>query len=213
MNFLSHGRDVLHDPWLLTGTQLPDLLRAPGRRFQVPSDMPAETEDETLAPARLAAGVRLHFHDDDWFHQSSDFIGVCSTLTKLFRSQTPVHTRFRASFFAHVFSEMLLDAWLMEAQPGFADQYYASLRQVDAVMLSEIVSRWVSVSQTEVRSSWERFVSSEFLRAYTTDEGCAERANGLFRRIGLPEIPAEIIATFPEARRSVYRCAPRLLRR
>lgn len=213
MNFMSHGRDVVHDPWRLTGTQLPDLLRARGRRFQVPHDAHPNRGEPNTPRARLAAGIQLHFHEDEWFHQSADFVEICSTLTRLFRSHTPPGTRFRASFFAHICSEMLLDAWLMQEEPAFADRYYASLGAVDGVLLSEIVAEWGHVPKTEILSSWDRFVSSEFLRGYSTDEGCAARANGLFQRIGLPELPAEVRATFPMARRAVYRSAPKLLRR
>lgn len=214
MNFMSHGKDVLHDPWCLTGTQLPDLLRALERRLRLPHDaVRADLAREDGPRARLAAGVLRHVADDEWFHQSQPFIEICTSLTQLFRIHTPPTTRFRASFLAHILTEMMLDAWLMADEPDFADQYYAALATIDAASLGKFVAHWVPISPPDVTRTWERFVSTQFLRSYTTDDGVAERANGLFRRLGLPEIPAQVITTFPEARVRVYAIAPSLFYR
>lgn len=212
MNFLSHGRNALHDPWLLAGTQLPDWLSASDRRSRLVRERVLAAVAHDDGPTRmLAAGVRAHLDDDVWFHGSAAFFEVNGELTRRIRARFSEDRRLRASFLGHVLLEVLLDAHLMERHSGMIDRYYEVLAQVDGERVRALASAWTTEPPRRLGELIERFRRSEFLRGYASDEGVVLRLDGLLSRVRQPMLPPGFVELLPSARRLVYERADDLL--
>lgn len=207
MNYLAHGYRFLDRPRFMAGTALPDWLGAADRRSRLRRNAIQDI------PGDLAAGVRRHMDDDDWFHRTEAFQRSESDLTALVRAAHRDEPRQRAWFFGHILVEMLLDAWLMQEQPALIDAYYDALGVIDAPALVEEATPWLS--RPPERLAWfiDLFRETRFLEGYRTDAELLDRLNGVARRVGLPRLSPGTLSLLPEARRLVYDRAPALLGR
>lgn len=211
MNFLCHGRDVLHDPHLLVGTQLPDWVSVLDRRARPSREIVAKLGASSDEVGLIARGVSRHWHDDVWFHTTPAFLTLTEAMTAELRAAHPEDRRFRAHFIAHVLLEMLLDAYLMESQPGLLERFYTQLARVsDAALVRGATSLWQRSFPDLVRLR-ARVVASQFPRGYLVDDELGARLSGVLARVRQPALPPALVALFPQFRRLVYSHAEALL--
>jgi len=204
LNYLAHGHLHLDRPWFVAGTALPDWLAA--------SDRPARIRREAVdRGGDLGAGVHRHFEDDRWFHATEAFQRCEAELTALVRAANRDEPRQRSWFFGHVLTELLLDAWLMEEDPGLLDAYYRALSGVDVARLVDEAAPWLSRPPERLAWFFGLFLEHRFLEGYVTDEGLLARLNGIARRVKLPSLSLDTLALLPRARSIVYDRAPELL--
>lgn len=218
MNYLSHGRDHVDEPYALAGTALPDWLRVLSRRARLRAGLLPATGDSDRSPeAQLGRGVRAHLEDDRWFHASEAFERVSADVTDEIRRRYPgpfgaPRPRFiRASFYGHIVPELLLDAALMEQRPDFVDRYYASLAQVDAGRVVAFVADRLGRAPARLDKLIDDFRRLPFLRTYVDDAALTRRLGEVTRRVGLPPLPDGFAALVGWARVLVRENAHALL--
>jgi hypothetical protein len=195
VNYFAHGRALLARPLALAGAARPDWLaacdrRARLRRARVPAD-----------GGEIAAGVLRHLDDDAWFHTAPAFLASSAEITARLRAAAPDEPTFRAGFWGHVLTEILLDAALMQEEPGALDRYYAALDRVDARTIVRAAAGWTTQPPRRLDAFIDLFRRARFLYGYATDRGLRARLDGLARRVGLPPLPVAAVALLPALRR------------
>ncbi|MEM7316510.1 MAG: hypothetical protein AAF497_25525, partial [Planctomycetota bacterium] len=159
----------------------------------------------------LARGVIRHHQDDDWFHRGATFNDMVyrssMELSKLLNGDRSMRT----NLVAHVVIEMLLDAYLHEQHPGDLDRYYAQIETVDPSQVQSAINLFATRETNQLTEYIERFRNDKFLFDYATDEGVLFRMNKVLRRVGLEELPEEILGWCESIRQSVHRQADELL--
>ncbi len=215
MNYLSHARHHLDQPHALVGTSLPDWLRLLGREYRLdPRRLPAEATGDEGA---LWAGVRRHFHDDEWFHRHPQFVGLTNEITREIRRThphpigAPKPRHVRASFLAHVMLELLLDSWLAQRIPDALDRYYDCLTKVDGEVLLKWVAPQLDVHPTRLPDVVAGVQRHPFLRSYGDDREVVDRLTQVAGRVRLPALPDSMVAVVSWARERVAAGAPELL--
>jgi len=205
VNYLAHGYRFLDRPRFLAGTALPDWLAA--------SDRPSRLRRAAVegVAGDLAAGVRQHLDDDEWFHRTEAFQRTEADLTDLVRDAHRDEPRQRAWFFGHILVEMLLDAWLMEQDEARLDAYYDALRRVDVQGLIKQATPWLTRPPERIAWFIGVFQETRFLEGYRTDAGLLARLNGVARRVRIPSLSPRTLSLLPQARHLVYDRAPALL--
>lgn len=205
MNYVAHAVGSIEDPYRLAGTAFPDWLRVSDRRSRVQAArLGAEATDPR--EAALASGIQRHFDDDRWFHRTPAFEELSDELTKRIAALEPENRHMRAFFLGHVLLELLLDAALIERDPGMLSRYYESLAQVDLEMIRRKAGGWTEPSAERVASFAERFRAERFLFDYLDDQKLLHRLTQISRRVRLARLPEGIAQLLPNARESV-RCA------
>lgn len=219
LNYFAHALPHLADPWFVAGTAVPDWLGAVARRTRPrPEKLLPETITNAFphAPARqqvqaILAGIEQHHRDDDWFHRTAAFQEVQAQLTLDFRQAFGAQDGFRGGFLAHLSLELLLDASLMERYPGKIDQYYESLKLVDA----EVVELAVNLASKHPTTVFDWFIPAfleeRFLPDYLDDTLLSWRLRQVWKRIGLDHMPEQLEQAIPAARKLVRHRTDELL--
>ena len=211
MNYLAHGYRHTEKPYRLAGTAVPDWLSACDRRWKVRRAHLDDISDGLDADDYdLREGIRRHFQDDDWFHNHETFVKVVTHLTGFIRAAYPEKKSLRASFLAHLITELLLDSHLMETDPQALERYYSALARVDAHRVERLVSR---IMETQVRLApfIEMFRQQRFLTAYLQDRSFFYRLSQVVHRVGLPALPVGFEDILPTARQLVRQHAGNML--
>ncbi len=206
MNYLSHARDHLDDPYAMAGTSLPDWLRVLGRDYRIgPSRLDAiDATDE--ASRAVVAGAHRHFHDDAWFHDSAAFAHVTGLITDRIRATYPDPVgegrarHIRASFFGHVTMELLLDGWLIEQDPSIVERYYAGLDAIEEAQVVAIAERLLDRPPGRLEELIQGFRRYPFLRTYVDDSEVHQRLDQVARRVRLPALPDDFARVVTWAR-------------
>ncbi len=209
MNYLAHGKDVLHDPYLLAGTALPDWVQVLDRKSRLSDLPPSPWEAATKPLDALVAGVRKHHEDDLWFHRHPEFQRLVTEIRRDLRQNAS--PKFRAGFVAHLLVELLLDASLQEKDAELAKTYYASLRQVDLALIEQGVELLFGKPLPELPRLVNRFLDEQFLLDYRSDEGLEFRVSMVLRRLRLDPLPSDFRSKLPAIRESVDQSSSRLL--
>jgi len=212
MNYFAHGRHFVHDPYLLAGTALPDWLSVADRRVKVRSKH-AELflEDADPRQRSLARGVMQHHHDDGWFHNQRAFQELCWKFTVGVRDALPPDDSFRPSFLGHILVELLLDAALIEEDPGLLEAYYDAIDAIEPQELAAGVNRMAPRPVERLAELLPLFSRERFLSDYLDDGRLCYRLNQVLARAGLSRLPAEFAEFLPSARAEVYDRAAELL--
>jgi hypothetical protein len=210
VNYFAHGRGLVESPYELAGAALPDWLMACDRGARLRRERIEERDDP--AARALAAGVRRHLDDDAWFHRTGAFLATSAALSERIRALDPADERLRAGFWGHVLVEILLDARLIEEDPGRLDAYYAALDRVDPARVEVVAAPWATRPPRGLGAFIDRFRRWRFLYAYREDEPLLRRLDGLAHRVGLPPLPLSFLEELPAARRMVADRAADLLR-
>lgn len=204
LNYLAHGYRFVDQPYLLAGTAAPDWLSVIDRKMRLRTKTAAEfvgADDPALAA--IARGIVQHHYDDKWFHQTAAFSELSLAFSMLVRDSLPGDEGFRPSFLGHILVELLLDARLAAEQPGLLDQYYSALDRLDAVRVQQTINRLATRTSDQLAMLVERFRNERFLYDYDEDERLLVRLNHVMRRVGLPQLPAELTRIFPQMRERV----------
>ena len=142
MNYFAHGRAYMHDPYFLAGTAIPDWLSIIDRQVRTkPKGARLLIDDADQRVAALARGVLQHHVDDDWFHQTAAFHELNVAFTGRIRTILAGDDGYRPAFLGHILVELLLDAVLIEQQPGQLDAYYQALLAIEPGLVEATVNR------------------------------------------------------------------------
>ncbi len=204
MNYLAHGWRFAARPYFLAGTAVPDWLSVIDRKMRARGKTAAQFVndcDENLAA--LAQGIVQHHRDDAWFHQTTAFNELTLAFTLQVRDVLPTDDGFRPSFLGHILVELLLDATLTEEEPARLDSYYAALSQTDPALLQSAINRLSTRQSDKVAYLVTRFLQERFLYDYREDGKLLVRLNHVMRRVGLPQLPADLAELFPTMREIV----------
>jgi len=218
MNFLSHGRDHLHSPYLVAGTAVPDWLSVVTRRVRARSKYAEPFLDDDDAAVRdVAAGIMRHHTDDAWFHASREFNETNLQFAVELRDRLPGDDGFRPSFVGHILVEMLIDATLMGRDGDLADRYYAAIESVDSDRVETIVTRMMRYAGREqslvgLAMTIRRFATERFLYDYADDGKLLVRLNQVMRRVGMPPLPETLLPWLADARHVIDTRCDSLLR-
>ena len=192
MNYFAHGVRFLDRPYFLAGTACPDWLSVADRGVRLRSRRVAPFADEGGARAEFAAGVLKHLADDDWFHSTPAFHATTGELARMFKPLGE-DDGFRAGFLGHVAMELLLDAVLIERDPGRLDAYYDALASVDAGEVQAFVTAMTIRPPERLPRFVDLFRSVQFLRCYTDPQRLLTRVNQVLDRVRLPNLPDRAI--------------------
>ncbi len=196
MNYLAHAW-VLGEatPGLVLGAALPDLMGSfdrwgvrgaeplAGARGRSPriKRAPRLAHDAASALERagaveLARGVRAHHAADVSFHALPAFKEGCAELRAALA--TLGLERVRGFFVAHLLLEMLLDAALMEEDPGLAPRFYEAMERAPVARAAELCAKDAAGFEAWIG----RFTRSRFLLDYASDEKLVYRLEQVLSR-------------------------------
>lgn len=217
MNYLSHARNHLDDPYAMAGTSLPDWLRVLGRDYRIGPERLGSIDTTDAVTRSLVVGARRHFHDDAWFHKSPAFADVTGLIRDRIREvypdpvgeERPRHIR--ASFFGHVAMELLLDGWLIERDPSIVDRYYTGLDALEDARVIEVAAALLGRAPGRLGELIAGFRKYPFLRTYVDDDEVRMRLSQVASRVRLPSLPEDFTAVVAWARGVVGENAERLL--
>ncbi len=190
MNYFAHGRMFLDNPCFLAGTAIPDWMNVVDRKTRLRAKLAApfvDHHDPQLAA--VAAGVMQHHHDDDWFHRTRVFAELNARLTTEIRQAFPSDTSMRVRFLAHILVELLLDAALIEENPGQLDAYYEVMDALDRQQVEDAFNTMVPRPVQGLAEFIGLFSAERFLYDYTDDDKLLKRLNQVMRRVQLPLLP------------------------
>ncbi|MEM7165434.1 MAG: hypothetical protein AAF581_08220 [Planctomycetota bacterium] len=209
MNYLAHGFRFVDRPYFLAGTAVPDWLSVCDRSLRIrAADVSA---CPTGAAGEICSGIAQHLADDEWFHSNPVFEDVCRQIAQQMRREFPQPKNFRASFLAHVLTELILDNTLIEGNATLIDRYYDALSMVSDDEIEAAIAQFAGRVPDRLRSCLQRFRESQFLKHYGDDAQLLRRLSQVVQRAGLPALPADFDRTFPAARRLVAERAAELL--
>ncbi len=212
MNYFAHGMRFVDRPYFMAGTAVPDWLSVADRgvRMRVNRVEPFVDGSGTIQD-ELAAGVLQHIRDDRWFHETATFYETCGELTRLFRDVLGVEDGHRPGFLGHITLELLLDAALIEANPGLLDAYYRAMAQVDAGQIELGVNRMARDTTSRLAGFIPLFHREQFLRDYGDPARLLYRLNQVMRRIKLKQLPEDVVPVLSDAFAIVKERVPELL--
>src|SRR5262249_47187241 len=127
------------------------------------------------------------------------------------RDSLPGDEGFRPSFLGHILVELLLDATLAEESPRRLDDYYKALCSLNPRTVEQAISGLATKPAGRIAELIPRFIDERFLYDYLDDAKLLVRLNHIMRRVGLPQLPANLAQLFPAMRRKVRERAPELL--
>lgn len=186
MNFLAHHFFyATDDPYHNAGLILPDWSRsAEGKRKLEWNRASAERKPFTA----LWEGCKKHYEADGWFHDCTYFIESTASIEKdleglqkqgLLLSQ-------RKWFLAHILSEVLLDRLIMERHSRALDWFYADLNGVPFSEIEAFLLESGKDTMGRFPQAHAGFLSSEFLRYYSSYDGLTESLNRVVQRTKQP---------------------------
>lgn len=162
--------------------------------------------------AAFAKGCVRHHADDRWFHQSACFVTLSTEFAVELRAYLESGLGHQAGFVGHIAVELLLDAVIIERQPGLADEYYAVLASLDVDTVQLAANQICRQPVTLLVELLPRFIDARFIVNYSDDVLLWRSLNGVMKRIGLPKLPDEIVPWLSAARRRVRDSADQLLK-
>lgn len=200
MNYFAHGIRFLDRPLYLAGTAVPDWLSVADRRVRMRDKhlQPAIDSDDPVL-AELAAGIRQHLEDDDWFHQSRAFYEVTSDVSDLFRAHLGPEDGFRPGFLGHIATELLLDRFLAEFAPESLQRYYDALESVRAADIQTAVNCIGPRTTQRLTGFIDAFRQVRFLFDYLQPDRMLTRLNQVMRRVKLNALPDSVAGVLERA--------------
>jgi hypothetical protein len=106
----------------------------------------------------------------------------------------------RASLYAHLTLEMLLDAHLMEVRPDAARDFAAAVAAVDPEILDREVSELAPHPVVGIAGMAGRFTDPAVLEGYLDDAEVTRRLDRMGRLVDQPPLPAGFNEFVAEAR-------------
>jgi hypothetical protein len=214
MNYLCHARDCLDRPYELLGTILPDWLRILDRRARVrPWMLNGLASSAGDSSALALRGLRRHFKDDAWFHATPAFSEVTGEIARMIRAVHPdrPERRMRASFYAHLLLEMLLDAWLMEERPSASRDFAAAIGMLDPAAVAEITASISPCRVEGIEKMVAHFTDPRVIEGYLHDGEVVRRLDRMGHHVNQPDLPLGLVEQIGPARALVRRHGSELL--
>ena len=204
MNYFAHALPFLDRPYFVAGTAVPDWLTVADRKVRLRSKhVEAFLDDADPCAAEVAAGILQHLRDDAHFHATRAFAETSLELTARVRDALGGETGLRPAFLGHLLSELLLDAALVADDPGLLAEYCRVLEVVDARRVEAAVNRTAPRTTERLAAFIELFRRERILWDYLEDGKLMVRLNQIMRRVGLEQLPDEVAAILPAARKLV----------
>ena len=204
MNYFAHAYRFLDDPYLATGTGVPDWLSVVDRRVRLRSKRVEPFVDHPdPSTAAVARGVLQHLSDDRRFHNSRGFVELNLELTVMARDALEGESGLRPAFLGHLLVEVLLDASLIAEDLGRLEAYYGVLESVDPGGVEAAVNRMAARPTRRLAAMIVGFLRHRILSDYLEDAKLFGRVNQVMRRVKLAELPEGFCRIFPDARRKV----------
>ena len=171
MNYFAHALRFLDRPYFVAGTAVPDWLSVADRQVRVRAKLidPYLLGDGS-PQAEVAAGAWQHLHDDGWFHSTRAFFEVSTSLAVSFREVLGPDDSHRTSFLGHIVTELLIDAELIERNPGQIERYYEVLRSIEPLAVQTAVNAMAKTPTECLAPLIPRFIEERFLPDYLNDE-------------------------------------------
>jgi hypothetical protein len=205
MNYFAHAMPYLDRPYFAAGTDVPDWLMVADRqvRLRIKHVEPFLNDSDPLQ-VEIAGGVLDHLKEDVRFHNTRAFAELSWQLTVTARDTLHDLHGLRPSFLGHLLVEILLDAKLINDNPGLLEEYYRSLERIDPNLVQAAVNRMASRPTERLAIMIEEFRRQRVLWDYLQDDKLLMRLNQVMHRVNLPTLPADFADIFPDARRLVY---------
>jgi len=191
-------------PYFLAGTALPDLLSVVDRRMRLRmKNIVPFVEDASSIESELACGIKQHLDDDHWFHSTQGFLEVSTDLSILFRDLFRNDDSARVGFLGHITTELLLDAVLIDQNPGLIDRYYAAFQEIDPIQTEQATNRMATRETDQLRAWLVLFHKEGFLRDYPDPQRMCLRLNQVMKRVKLQPLPEGTISVLKTGREIV----------
>lgn len=177
MNYLAHAWVLPPEPAspsLVLGALLPDLARALDRRAPR-LERSAADRLEAWGARDLARGVRAHQAADAAFHALADFREGCRELSPATEAVRAAGGRARGFFLTHVLLEMLLDASLLERDPGLLGRVRNALTGEPVREAARALEAAGFEAAAGLPDLAARFRDAGFFEDYASDRGVARR--------------------------------------
>jgi len=201
VNYFSHARRFLDDPFFVAAVSVPDWMGVINRRAKAPTKLAVPfAHDQDQRVASIARGIIQHHHDDKWFHQCPAFVELQLSFTARLQTFVSQDRSLRPRFFGHVLIEVLLDDILISENPAQLDRYYEVAAEYDAAFISQTVNRMLTRRTGMLAFFIPLFVKERFLYDYSDDAKLLYRMNRVMKRLRLDPMPTEVATFFPEAR-------------
>lgn len=212
LNYLAHAYLHLDDPYFAAGTGLPDWMSVVDRKNRARrqyAEPVAEHSDPHIAA--FARGCLQHHADDLWFHQNERFVTLSTHFAVELRELLDPGLGHQAGFVGHIVVELLLDAILIERDPGLLDRYYAVLESLDAELVQAGANAICRQPVTRLAELLPKFIEVRFLADYSDDMLLLKNLNRVMRRTSLPQLPDSVAEWSSDARQRVRAGADELL--
>ncbi len=221
MNYLAHSLAFLGTSappsaspdalqwWRVAGTSLPDWLRVVDKHARLRPEVLAAVDATDERWAALRDGAQRHHDDDHAFHLDAAFDAHAADLAVALRALAP---GLRASTLAHVLTEMLVDAALMQADATLLARYHDGLDALDVDVIAAFARAATKRPLPELPTLIDRFRRSRFLASYLDDDGLFDCLVGVCRRARLEPPPrATTVPLLAQARVDVVPLVARFL--
>ncbi len=205
---------------MMAGTGIPDWLSYINRKIRARQRY-AEPFMDDVDPqiAAVSRGIVQHHLDDHRFHTCLAFTELSLQFAVELREVLTDEESMRPSFLGHILVELLLDSHLHQTHPGLLDRYYQALDSVNAEVVQSAVNRITATAKTrkpmpktdKLVKVIAGFVSERFLYDYCSNERLLHRLNQVMRKVGLGEIPDDVLPFFAKARVDVVKRADEML--
>ena len=171
-----------------------DIVQSGRRTYSVPAADEAEGDDRhdehRPGPAREDPGQ----HEVDADHAGAEAEdGVGEKLAFLLREAA--HHRGDA--------ELLLDAVLIDQNPGLIDRYYDAFQEIDPFVTQQATNRMTTRETDQLRAWLVLFHKEAFLRDYPDPQRMHLRLNQVMKRVKLQPLPEGTISVLKTGREIV----------
>jgi hypothetical protein len=204
MNYFAHALHYLDRPHFLAGTGVPDWLSVADRpvRMRV-RNVEGFCDGAKTSMAEVAGGGLQHLRDDIQFHQTRAFAETSLELTVRARDVLEPDSGLRPAFLGHLLTEILLDAALIDDDPGRLTEYYRVLDRVEPEEIQSAVNRMAPRPTQRLAGFIHVFRRERILWNYLDDGELLMRLNQVMRRLKLAALSKRLANMLPDARRLV----------
>lgn len=199
MNFLCHSIPYTDQPLLSICTGIPDWLSVVDRKIRARRKLArvhVDSQDDSLR--QVAGGILRHIADDQWFHGTEAFVQTNLELAVQLRERLPGDSGFRPMFVGHILIEMLLDAGWIRRDRSIGNQYYETIMDQDAEEIQRCVNIITGKPTDKLAGIVRRFAEIQFLFDYLDYDLLLMRLNQVMKRVGLAQLPDDLIPWLAE---------------
>lgn len=184
MNFLSHYyfERYSHDPELVLGSVLPDLIRNADRSVTI---LPQKYEDRFGNNPKMQSiyrGWARHTETDRYFH-NSDFFYTHTHELKILLAPTVEGTEIRPSFLSHIGLELLLDHLLLHNNRIHEADFYEYLAMADRDTVHRFLSLCAVKDTAFFFDYFDNFLKARYVGEYRDHRNLVTAMINICRRL------------------------------